>query len=466
MKSLTGAARATRGRAALLGPLFATTLAFATMASAQMPPTPPAPTASANDAPPPPPPVRVITGANVANLEGGAPVMNAVVVITGERITAVGPAGQVPVPAGAREIRLPGKWLAPGLMNMHTHLGLELPGAAMLETQNETDGELALRMAVNARKSLLSGTTTVRTPGEQRDAIFGVKRYIDKGEYLGPRIWPAGHAIVPTGGHSAKPLFDGIDGADEVRKETRRQILLGAKWIKLTISRGIASTGDISASDMTIDEMRAATDIAHRQGVKVAAHTGSPQATLDALEAGVDSFEHGYFLTDEVFRKIKAANAWYVPTIVVSQAGAMEFFRKIGSTPFYLARVRMVGRSHWNALQLAIKNNVNIAMGSDQFPWEPNEGTVASIREIELYQEAGMTALQALRTATVNTARMLGAEADLGLIAPGKYADIIAMDADPTKDTRALRSLFLVMKGGEVVRNDLDPASLVRTGAY
>ena len=188
MKSLTGAARATRGRAALLGPLFATTLAFATMASAQMPPTPPAPTASANDAPPPPPPVRVITGANVANLEGGAPVMNAVVVITGERITAVGPAGQVPVPAGAREMRLPGKWLAPGLMNMHTHLGLELPGAAMLETQNETDGELALRMAVNARKSLLSGTTTVRTPGEQRDAIFGVKRYIDKGEYLGPRI--------------------------------------------------------------------------------------------------------------------------------------------------------------------------------------------------------------------------------------------------------------------------------------
>ena len=163
---------------------------------------------------------------------------------------------------------------------------------------------------------------------------------------------------------------------------------------------------------------------------------------------------------------MKAAGTWLTPTAVVTDEGAMEFFRKIGSTPFYLARVKMVGRSHWNALQLAIKNNVNIAMGSDQFPWEPNEGTVASIREIELYQEAGMTALQALRTATVNTARMLGAEADLGLIAPGKYADIIAMDADPTRDTHALRSLFLVMKGGEVVRNDLDPASLARTGAY
>jgi imidazolonepropionase-like amidohydrolase len=126
----------------------------------------------------------------------------------------------------------------------------------------------------------------------------------------------------------------------------------------------------------------------------------------------------------------------------------------------------MVGRSHWAALQSAIRNGVNIAMGSDQFPWEPNQGTVASIREIELYQEAGMTALQALRTATVNTARMLGAEADLGQVAPGKYADIIAMDADPTRDTRALRSLFLVMKGGEVVRNDLDPGSVAKTGIY
>ncbi len=267
--------------------------------------------------------VRVISGANVANLEGGAPLRDAVVVITGERITAVGPAGQVQVPAGATEVKLTGKWLAPGLMNMHTHFGLQLPGAAMLDTQNETEGELALRMAVNARKSLLSGTTTVRTPGEQKDAIFGLKRAIDKGEYPGPRIFPAGRAIVPTGGHSSTPLLNGIDGEDEVRHEARRQILLGAKWIKITISRGIASTGDIAAADMTIPEMRAATDIAHRQGVKVAAHTGSPQATLDALEAGVDSFEHGYFLNDEVFRRIKAAGAWYVPTIVVSQEGAM-----------------------------------------------------------------------------------------------------------------------------------------------
>jgi imidazolonepropionase-like amidohydrolase len=408
--------------------------------------------------------VRVITGANVVNLDGGAPLRNAVVVMTGERITAIGPAGKVAIPAGAQEIRLPGKWLMPGLMNMHVHFGLRLPGTQLQATANETDVQLGLRMLANAQKSLLSGTTTVRSPGEEKDASFGLRASIESGEHVGPRIFSAGRPIVVTGGHSAEPVYKGIDGPEEMRVETRRQILLGAKWVKIMISRGLASTGDISAADMTIDEMRAVTDTAHRQGVKVAAHTGSPQATLDALDAGVDSFEHGYFLNEEVFRKMKEKGAWYVPTIVVSQKGAMEFFRKIGSTPFYLARVQMVGKAHWAALQSAIKVGVNVAMGSDQFPYEPNEGTVASIREIELYQEAGMTPVQALRTATVNTARMLGAEKDLGSLEPGKYADAIALDSDPTQDVRALRTLSVVIKGGSVVRNDADPASVVASG--
>jgi imidazolonepropionase-like amidohydrolase len=177
----------------------------------------------------------------------------------------------------------------------------------------------------------------------------------------------------------------------------------------------------------------------------------------------VDSFEHGYFLTEDAFRKMKAQGAWYVPTIVVSQSGAMEFFQKIGSPPSYLARVKQVGQAHWAALQAAIRTDVNIAMGSDQFPYEPNEGTVASVREIELYRDAGMTNLQALRTATVNAARMLGAEQDLGTIAPGKYADMIALDRDPTEDIHALRTISWVMKGGEVVRDDAETNELVRT---
>jgi imidazolonepropionase-like amidohydrolase len=125
--------------------------------------------------------------------------------------------------------------------------------------------------------------------------------------------------------------------------------------------------------------------------------------------------------------------------------------------------VQSVGKAHWAALEAAIRVGVNIAMGSDQFPFEPNEGTVASIREIELYREAGMTNLQALRTATVDAARMLGAEQELGTVAAGKYADLIAMDRDPTEDVRALRTLSWVMKGGAVVRDDTDPSALART---
>ncbi|MEY4376443.1 MAG: hypothetical protein RJB26_993 [Pseudomonadota bacterium] len=405
-------------------------------------------------------PLRAIVGANVVDTLGGPPVRDAVVLIRGERIEAVGTRATVVIPEGTRVVSLPGKWLAPGLMNMHVHFGLILPGKMMEDAANETDGGLALRMAVNARRSLLAGTTTVRTPGEDKDAVFALKSSIDRGEHLGPRIFPAGRPIVPTGGHSAEPVLDGIDGPDAVRKEARRQILLGAKWLKIMISRGIASTGEMRASDMTLEEMKAATDVAHRQGVKVSAHTGSPQATLEALEAGVDSFEHGYFLNEDVFRKMKAAGAWYVPTIVVSQAGAMEFFRKIQSPPFYLARVKMVGKAHWAALQTAIRLNVNIAMGSDQFPYEPNEGTSASVRETELYHEAGMTSLQALQAATVNAARMLGAEQDLGSITPGKYADLIALDADPTQDIRALRTIHWVMKGGQVFRDDANPLAV------
>src|SRR5690606_36447741 len=125
---------------------------------------------------------------------------------------------------------------------------------------------------------------------------------------------------------------------------------------KLMISRGIASySGDIAASDMTLEEMRAAVNVASRHGVKVTAHSGSPLATMEALDAGVSCFEHGYFLTEEVFRRMKKEGAWYVPTIVVSQAGAMEFFRKIGSPQWYLDRARSVGESHWKALQTAIR---------------------------------------------------------------------------------------------------------------
>jgi imidazolonepropionase-like amidohydrolase len=152
---------------------------------------------------------------------------------------------------------------------------------------------------------------------------------------------------------------------------------------------------------------------------------------------------------------MKAKDVWYVPTIVVSQPTVMEFFKKIGSPDWYLARVESVGKAHWRTLQSAIKTGVKIALGTDQFPYEPNDGTTATIREAQYYVEAGMTPLAALRSATIETATMLGAADRLGSVEPGKLADLIVTDADPSKDIKALRTIRLVMKGGVVYRNDL-----------
>jgi imidazolonepropionase-like amidohydrolase len=154
---------------------------------------------------------------------------------------------------------------------------------------------------------------------------------------------------------------------------------------------------------------------------------------------------------------MKAKGVWLVPTIVVSQPGAREFYKKIGSPDWYLARVDSTGKAHWSMLQNAIKLGVNIALGTDQFPFEPNGGTTATVAEAELYVKAGMTPLQALQSATTQSARMLGVEGDLGRIQPGKYADIVAVEADPTKDISALRTIDFVMKGGVVYRNDSAP---------
>lgn len=400
-------------------------------------------------------PLKALVGGHVVDVENGSITSNAVVLIDGERIRDISPRGDISVPAEADIIDVSGKYLTPGLINMHVHFTLKLPGEQAMQLQYETEAEMAYRAAENARKSLLTGTTTVRTPGDRNHVTLSLDKAIAKGYEIGPRIYSAGIPVTPTGGHSGKPVVDGVDGKTEVAKHVRRQILAGATWIKLMISRGLADPhGAIASSDLTLEEMKIAVDIAHGHGVGVAAHSSNKTATLAALEAGVDTFEHGYYFDEETFRAMKKAGATYVPTIVVSQQGALEFFEKIGSPDWYLKRAESVGKQHWQALQTAIDVGVNIAMGSDQFPYEPNEGTVASIRETELYAEAGMTPAQALRAATLAPARVLNADQDIGSLEAGKYADILVLDANPLEDIRALRTLGMVMKGGEVVRND------------
>jgi imidazolonepropionase-like amidohydrolase len=396
------------------------------------------------------PPIA-ITGASVVNVEDGSVIRNAVVLIEGDRIKAIGPAGSVQLPANVRKLPLDGKWLAPGLFNMHVHFGLKLPGAAGAALVNENDMQLVMRMADNARKSLYAGVTTVRLTGENHGSDFALKGAIDGGAALGPRIHTAGEIIAATGGHGDLEA----DGAAEMAKVVREQIKQGATWIKVAISGGISdSHGSISASSLMPEEMRAVIDVAHRNGVKVTAHNGSPIAADEAIALGIDCFEHAYHLTEKQLRAMKAKGTWLVPTAVVTDEGAMEFYKKIGSPPWYLDRVRSTRVDHHKMLQTAIKVGVNIALGTDQFPFEPNAGTTATVHEAELYVAAGMTPLDALRAATLQPARMLGVEKEVGSLTAGYYADLIALDNNPAQDIRALRTINFVMKGGQVIRHD------------
>jgi imidazolonepropionase-like amidohydrolase len=401
--------------------------------------------------------VKAVIGATLVNLDGDSHLRNAVVLIEGERISAIGSAEDVPVPDGAEVIDAAGTWLVPGLMNMHVHLGLVLPGKMEAELANESEAELALRMAAAARESLYAGVTTIRLPGDQRHADLALNTAIGKGQADGPRIFSAGEALVITGGHGSEGGAVYSDGPWELVKAARREISAGASWVKILISGGIATDGgDIAEALMTPEEIGAVIDAAHRFGAKVAAHSGSPQATSIAVDAGIDSIEHGYFLDREVLRKMEQRGTWFVPTIVVSQPATQPFFEKIGSPDWYLKRRDSVGKEHWKALQMAIEEEVNIALGTDQLPSEPNDGTTATAREAQYYVEAGMSPLQALRAATIEPARMLEAADEIGSLETGKYADIVAVGKDPVEDIKALRDIRLVVKGGKVYRNELE----------
>ena len=395
--------------------------------------------------------VYALTNAQVVDVDTGKAQSQAVVVVADGRIQALGSAASVKIPAGAKLVDMRGKYLVPGLMNAHVHLGLKLPGLEGLQLANENLASQALREAANARKSLLAGTTTVRLVGEENSVDFDLRRAIDSGQVPGPRIKTAGTIIAITGGHG----YAEADGADALVTLARQQIKQGADVIKIATSGGIADVrGSIAGAVMTDAELGGLIDAVHRLGLKVTAHNGSPLAAKQALDLGIDGFEHGYFLTPDNLKQMKAQGAWLVPTAVVSQPGALEFYKKIGSPPWYLERVKSVGRDHWAMLQTAIRLGVNIALGTDQFPFEPNDGTIATVAEAELYAKAGMTPLQALQAATIQNAKMMGIEDTVGRLKVGQYADIIAVDANPAQDISALRSISFVMKNGTIYRDD------------
>ncbi len=420
--------------------LFAT-LAAVTPAWAQAPP--PAQTA---------PPLLIKAG-RLIDGRSDAPQSGVGILIEGDRIKAVGPIAQVQGQArGARVIDLSQMTVLPGLIDAHTHLLLQ--GDPTAQSYNEqllyqSTPYRAILAARNARIALEHGFTAIRDL-ETEGAMYAdvdVKHAVDRAEIPGPRIFAATRAMAPTGlypivsdnwelelPHGVQPV-DGVEGA---RLAVRQQVAHGADWIKFYSDRRYYFTPDSvlhSWVNFTDDEARAIVEEAHRLGRKVAAHAIGSDGIAAALRAGVNTIEHGDGMTDSLLDVLVAKGVYWVPTVTVA---------------YYVAGPRggvwgpMVEHQR-RAFARGLKKGVRIVLGTDVggFPWtELNQA-----KEFEYYVQYGMTPMQAIKSGTSLAAELLG-QRDLGVVAAGAYADLVAVAGDPLKDVTELSRVRFVMKGG------------------
>jgi imidazolonepropionase-like amidohydrolase len=393
----------------------------------------------------------VLRADRMLDVDRGKIVKDAVVVIEGDRIKSVGPRD---VPAGAQRIDLPGMTLLPGLIDMHTHLSFDLEGDWFNAPVKKTAADFAIQGTRNARRTLLAGFTTVRDVGSGYFADVALMRAVEKGVIDGPRIFPAGHALGITGGHGDVTGFapgilergpeSGIaDGPDEVTKAVRYQIKHGAKVIKVIATAGVLSfESGVGEQQYSEEELRAIVEEARRHGVKVAAHAHGTEGIIAAVRAGVDSIEHGSMLDDEAIRRMKEKGTYLVPTTYLGDAIAPERL-----PPGIRQKAEYIIPIARESLRRAIREDVRIAFGTDAavFPHGDNA------KEFAVLVDCGMTPLEAIRTATINAADLLGVD-DRGVIAAGKLADLVAVPGNPLDDIRVLENVQFVMQGGRLIK--------------
>ncbi len=394
--------------------------------------------------------IKVIRAARMVDVVKGRLVRDAVVVVAGDRILSVG--GQAP--AGAQVIDLGDVTLLPGLMDMHTHLGYDLSKESFIRAVKETALDEALRGARNGRLTLMAGFTTVRNVGSNGFSDVALMRAFDQDLLPGPRVFPAGHALGITGGHcDATGWAPGIlelgpeegvaDGIDEVVKAVRYQIKHGAKVIKICATAGVLSyEQSVGAQQYAGDEMRAIVEEAARHGIKVAAHAHGTAGIIAAVEAGVASIDHGSILDSDAIKAMKRKGTYLVPTNYLTRALPLDDLpAPIRAKAEYL--IPVMNRS----LRMAIKAGVKIAFGTDAGVYPHGDNA----REFAAYVEAGMSPLEALRSATTAAADLLGVD-DRGVIARGKLADLVAVRGNPLEDISAMEQVAFVMKGGTIYK--------------
>ena len=400
----------------------------------------------------------VLRAGRVLDVRTGKVLTRQAILIENDKILSVGPDTSTTAAPDATVIDLPNATVLPGLIDAHTHLtgspkdfgytalGISLPRQALIG-------------AHNARITLEAGFTTVRNVGAGGYSDVALRDAINDGDIPGPRMLVSGPALGITGGHCDNNLLpfeyhiteDGVaDGIAAVQHKVRETIKYGADVIKICATGGVMSKGDDpNASQYTLEEMKAIVADAHRLGRKVAAHAHGAQGVIFASEAGVDSIEHGHLMNDESIAVLKKNGTYLVPTLYL-----MDWHRENAAAthlPDYMRKkMEMVSEQGQNAAKKAFAAGVKIGFGTDAAVYPHG----LNAHEFAVYVRLGMTPLQAIQTATVNDADLLGWSDKIGTLEPGKWADIIAVDGDPLADITTLQHVKFVMKGGAVVKNE------------
>ena len=407
--------------------------------------------------------VVVLKAARLIDGTGAPAINNAVIIVTDNKISAVGDSRSVRVPSGAKVIDLGNATLLPGFIDAHTHLIGRVLGDPEGENAAVRDySAFSAILGVNhARETLMAGFTGVRNVGAAGPFNdVALRKAIDEGWVPGPRMQTAAHALGITGGHCDdngyrpgivdRGIEDGIaNGPEEIRAAVRYQVKYGADVIKTCATGGVLSEGDaVGATQYSFEELKAMVEEAHQHERKVAAHAHGTEGIKIATRAGVASIEHGSFLDEEGARLMKERGTYLVPTLMAGEA--VERAAKNGILKGLRAQKALAAAAAMRrGIKIAVANNVLIALGTDAgvIP----HGTNA--REFFLLVDwGGLSNMDAIVAGTMNSAKLLGWDKNLGSLTEGKWADIVAVSGDPLKDIQAMEKVTFVMKNGVVYR--------------
>ena len=408
----------------------------------------------------------VLKAARLFDGKSNALLQNAVVIVQGDKIVDAG--SNLPIPSGAQVIDLGDATLAPGFMDAHTHLTADFSGNYNERRLQQLDlnvSEQAIRATAFARATVEAGFTTVRDMGSRFVASHefvdvALRNSINKGVIVGPRMLVATKGIGATGGHfdptggfrdflfGREPDYtDGIaNSPDEIRKTVRFEVKNGADVIKAAVSGGVLSLGDeVDTPQLTPAEMTALVDESHRLRKRVAVHCHGDQAAREAIEAGVDSIEHGSFMKPETLTMMKKKGTFLTPTLMASE----WIMSKLDNYPPALqAKAKAATAARSEMFRNAVKMGIKISFGTDAAVYPHGQNA----KEFKLMVDLGMSAIDALKSATSNDAELLGIGQKVGTLEKGKLADVIAMPGDPTSDITATERVSFVMKEGKIIR--------------